>query len=182
MSNIVEQQNRSPLAKKPTPNFDVTNDWPIDNNLEKLDQSGSSSVDSGHTVLEPFPVMSAISDVSRNDFDETTADSYLDISFMTPRRKMNLSKKQKIDILEAPQNSASPESNHSTPVRPPRIGRLGTNLKRGQQNIVSRTANKPNQPNKESNRNFMAKFLNRWFRSQIANITNELQEELERMN
>ena len=182
MSNVVEQQKQSPLVQKPTPNFNVTNDWPIDNNLERLDQSGSSSIDSGRTLVEPFPVMNAIADISRNDFDETTNDSYLDISFLTPRRKLNLSKKQKIDILEAPNNSTSPSSNHSTPMKAPRVGRLSMNMKRGQQNIVSRTASKPNQPNKESNRNFMAKFLNRWFRSQIANITDELQEELNRMN
>ena len=182
VSDLVEQQKPSSLDEKPTRKIISGNDWPIEENLENLDKSGSS-VDSGRTIIKPhLPVMDAVGDISRINFDDTTmTDSYLDVSFLTPKRRLNLSKKQKIDILETPKPSSSPDSNHSTPVRR-RSHSLGTIMKRTQPDSLARAVRRPHQANRQPSRNFMTDFLQRWFRNQMSDITQELQDELNRMN
>ena len=166
--NVVAQH--SPLVEKPTHKTEFESDWPFENSLEmdrsvNSAESTSSSIDSGKTVVKPsVPVMDA-NDLSHIDLecDETTMDSYLDISFVTPKRRLNLSKKDKIDILDGP------SSTHSTPVRLTRPN-LSTSFKRTQ---------KPRP--KIHNPGYIQKFLDRWFRSQMSNITAEIQNEMDQM-
>lgn len=176
----VDQQ--SPLVKKPTPLDKKDVDWPIENGLENLDQSlgsNSSSVDSGRTLVPSFPMMDAkdISNINLEpgeNSDETTYDSYLDISFVNPKRRLNLSRKDKIDILDGPSSSKySASSPHSTPVRSPNVPKPK----------FTSTFKKTQKPMKKlNNPGYIQKFLDRWFRSQMANITAELKNEINQMD
>ena len=176
MTNFnVEQQNEFGLGGKPTSKIENENDWSIRQSLENLNESsssGSSSIDSGKTIV---PVMNA-NDISNiGDCVETTSqDSYLDISFIQCKRRLNLTKQEKVDILEG--CTGSPQS---TPVRP-RDGlhpRLGTSFKKSsmtrfEKNLASSDGEQPG---------YIQAFLNRWFKNQIANMTNELQREINKM-
>ena len=183
-SNILTDENvaqHSPLVKKPTPKDKLDVDWPIENDLENLDRSlssNSSSIDSGKTILPPIPMMDAkdISNINlerdEDCVDTTFQDSYLDISFVNPKRRLNLSRKEKIDILEGPSKRDSYASNHSTPLRSPILPKPK----------LSATFKKTQRPVKKlSNPGYIQKFLDKWFRSQIANITAEIQNEIDQM-
>ena len=160
------------LVNKPTQYTKNDNDWSISENLENLNdslnsiESKSSSIDSGKTIAEPIiPVMNC-HDFSQIDGpgDETTRelDSYLDISFLNVKRRMDLTKQEKLNILDGP------SSVHSTPLNKNILHpRLGTSLKK--QNSRPQTNVQPS---------YVTRFLNRWFRSQIDQMSNELQLEL----
>lgn len=175
----VEQQ--SPLAKKPTRLTKSEADWPLESSLENLNQSSSSdrssdgSIDSGKTIVKPnIPVMDA-NDLSHIDLEcddvESTVDSYLDISFVNPKRRLNLSRKDKIDILDGPSTKRSPRSSpHSTPLRYVPKPNLTSQFKK-----THKAKMKMNNPG------YIQQFLDRWFRSQMSNITAELQNEMEQM-
>lgn len=176
----VEQQNEIGLVEKPTQKIENEFDWPIEASLENLNESSesvtskSSSIDSGKTVASAkVPVMDSKDVTHLESFVESTSqDSYLDISFVNVKRRLNLSKKEKIDILDGP------SSVHSTPVRPRNQGlhpRLGSRLKR-----TSTSRLEKNLSGKSDNEQpgYITQFLNRWFRKQIANMTTELELEL----
>ena len=178
--NDVEQQIDISLVEQPTPITEKFCDWLNKSSLENLDESNSSSVDSGHTVLSNGssvdsgrtiigPVMDAhdISTVTVNN--ETTPDSYLDISFMSYKRP-NLSKQQKINILEGP------SSNHSTPIR------IKPELRPKLSSTFKKSVPQKSQKTSISKNNYITEFLNKWFKAQIANISQELQHEIEKMD
>ena len=162
------------LVEKPTQYTKNDVDWSIRENLENFDNSSdsleskSSSIDSGKTIQGPIPVINA-NDISHlNEFDvSTNQDSYLDISFVSVKRRLNLSKQDKMSILEG----QMPSSTHSTPIRRnPLHPRLSTSFKKAS---TSRpTVNRPS---------YVTNFLNRWFRNNVANMSAELQNELNRM-
>ena len=172
----VEQQNEIGLVEKPTPSNENENDWPIESSLENLDESSnssSSSIDSGKTIV---PVMSA-NDISNigDSVDTTTQDSYLDISFIQCKRRLNLTKQEKVDILQG-----CTKSPQSTPVRQRDSlhPRLGTSFKKAsmtrfEKNLASSDGEQPG---------YIQAFLNKWFKNQIANMTNELQREMNKMD
>ena len=170
----VEQQ--IPLVQKPTQNLKNEIDWSISGNLENFDNSSgsieskSSSVDSGRTVFRPqIPVMDAndISQIHESFVDTTVQDSYLDISFIDVKKRMNLSKQDKINILDG-----LPSSVHSTPVRNNALRpKLGMSFKRDLEKRPMK--NRPG---------YITRFLNRWFQAQIGNMSAELQNELNSMN
>ena len=176
----VDQQ--SPLVKKPTHTANSGRDWPIKNDLEVSDQSfGSSSsdgsVDSGKTIVKPLLPMMDANDLSHINLEQEsveTTDSYLDISFVNPKRRLNLSRKDKIDILDGPTVSSysPPASNHSTPLRSPNMARpnFTSNFKRSQKTKT-----------KVSNPGYIQQFIDRWFRNQMVNLTAELKNELDQM-
>ena len=175
----VEQQ--SLLAEKPTHTANSKRDWPIKCDLEVSDQSIESSssdesVDSGKTIVKPMlPMMDAydLSHINLEHDSVETTDSYLDISFVNPKRRLNLSRKDKISILDGPTiSSYSPSSNHSTPLRSPNLTRpkFTSNFKKSQ---------KPK--SKVSNPGYIQQFLDRWFRNQMANLTDELRNEIDQM-
>ena len=168
-SGTVEHQIPLSLVEKPTPLSENFADWFNQSSLESLDRSDrehDSSVDSGRTVQGPqIPIMNAkdVSLFETNNLDVTTTDSYLDISFLNPKRRLNLSKQDKMNILEGPSSS------HSTPIRTndPRRPRLGGAMKRQTEKLP------------KGQTNFLTRFLNQWFQSQISNISAELQQEIE---
>ena len=170
----VDQQMR--LVEKPTQYTKNENDWPISGNLESLDRSDSSidskssSVDSGKTIAGPrIPVMDA-HDISQvESFVDTTPDSYLDVSFMSIKKsnRLNLSRQDKLNILEG----MPPSSGHSTPVRSRDLRpKLSTSFKK----------QAPSRP-QVSRPSYVTAFLNKWFKSQVANMTAELQKEMEQL-
>lgn len=167
------------LVEKPTQYTKNESDWPISDNLENFDssldslESKSSSIDSGKTVAGPTaPIMNAFDISQIGPLDDTTQDSFLDISFLSVKKRMNLSKREKLDILEG----GAPSSAHSTPVRSNALHpKFSTSLKRDPIPVQKR----PNQP--QTRPSYITKFLNRWFRSQISNMSEELQVELSKM-
>ena len=175
----VEQQIR--LGEKPTRNNENENDWPFESSLENLNQSSSStesktsSVDSGKTVCGPkVPIMDS-NDISHIEsfVESTEQDSYLDISFINVKKRMNLSKKEKIDILEN-----NPSSVHSTPVRPRNALRpkLGTSFKKSTKTQLEKNLSDKSKADKPG---YITQFLNKWFKSQIAHMSNELELQLQ---
>ena len=182
--NILTDENvdqHPSLVEKPTPLGKLADDWPIEKSLENLDQSlgsNSSSVDSGRTLVPSFPMMDA-KDLSNINLepehvsDETSYDSYLDISFVNPKRRLNLSRKDKIDILDGPSSKRSSASSpHSTPLRSP-------NIPKPKFSSTFKKTQKPTQ--KLSNPGYIQAFLDRWFKAQISNITAELKNEMDQM-
>ena len=183
MSDIVEQHIESPLVEKPTPTAEKFIDWFNQSSLESFDRSDREDRNepekvepgnNGKVQKEEIPVMKAqdISLFSRID-DVTTTDSYLDISFVNPKRRLNLTKQDKIDILNAPgPSSEGPSSSHSTPIRPinPLRPKLGSMMKKT--NFMSRTGTSAN--------NYITRFLNKWFSAQITDISAQLKQELEK--
>lgn len=170
--NIVEQHLTPSLVEKPTPTSENFADWFNQSSLESFDRSDrehNDSIDSGKTVQGPsfqpqnpsIPVMNA-KDISMIDSVETTQDSYLDISFINPKRRLNLSKQDKLDILEGP------SSTHSTPIRitDPRRPKLGLAMKKCGKQPQGQT-------------NFLTQKIIQWFQSQLGVITAEIQHEIE---
>ena len=166
------------LVEKPTQYTKSESDWSITDNLESFNASSdtvdskTSSIDSGKTVAGPSVPMMDAHDISQvGSFDDTTQqDSYLDISFISVKKRANLSKREKISILEG-----SPISSvHSTPVRNGLHPRFSTSLKR---EFVQTRPNTPQVPRPS----YITKFLNKWFRSQMANMPEELKAELSKM-
>ena len=176
----VDQQNGHGLVVKPTRNNENEIDWPLEENLENFDetsesvQSKSSSVDSGRTIVSPvIPIMDS-RDVSHLEscVESTIQDSYLDISFIDVKRRLNLSKKEKIDILEGP------SSVHSTPVRPKDNAlrpKLGSRMKK---TTGSRLEKNLSDGSKSDQPGYISQFLSRWFKNQIANMTAEMELEI----
>lgn len=176
----VEQQIGHGLVGKPTRKIENENDWPLEENLENLNESSSSveskssSIDSGKTLVSPvIPIMDSSDITNLESFVESSnQDSYLDISFINVKRRLNLSKKEKIDILDGP------SSVHSTPVRPkdntlrPKLGSKmkKTSGSRLEKNLAG--SSNQDQPG------YISQFLNRWFKKQIANMTAEIELEL----
>lgn len=175
----VDQQIRS--VGKPTHDREIENDWPIDPSLENLDQSSSSteskgsSIDSGKTLVSPqVPIMDA-NDVSHLEsfVESTNQDSYLDISFINVKRRLNLSKQDKIDILEG-----NPSSVHSTPIRTARPRdnlrpKLGGSFKKSSMTMLEK--NLAGQAPKSDKPGYLTRFLNAWFRNQIDQMSSELE-------
>ena len=172
------------LVEKPTRNMENENDWPINRSLENLNESSSSveskssSIDSGKTVVKPvIPVMDSndVTHLESSFVESSNQDSYLDISFINVKRRLNLSKKEKIDILEN-----NPSSVHSTPVRPVRPNsalrpKLGTSFKKAS---MSRLEKNLAGQSKSDKPGYITQFLNKWFRTQIDQMSSELELEL----
>ena len=194
ISNLVndELQNEPGLVENFASEENVDNDWLNQTNLEDLlDRSNGSSIDSGKTIQEPvvFPSLEC-NDISGIDFtslDDLTPNSYLDASFMplnpTVKRRLNLSKDEKIKILElnsmtnkvqsTPRLEKMTPSKKSTLSNPSLHPTLAKPMKRTHQNDVDRSEKKP--------QTYLQKIIANWFKSNLGNLTADLKNELSKM-
>ena len=173
--NVEQQTPRKPrgLGQYPTHRFDLSDDWSNPESLE--DQVHNEIVEPVPKPNQPQMPIQDARDVTNTLEKDRTLESFqesIDMSFITLKPKLNLSKKDKIDIL----NGTS--SKHSTPIRksPSQFRpKLGSTLKKQTQNTINKSQNRTiNRPKTRQN-NFLAKIMSKWLQNQIVSLANDLQ-------
>ena len=174
--NFVEQQEGCSLDEIFPHEIFANPNWPIIENLEKSLKSEEPRFENRAEEKALFNDSIGVnSDVSEN--------SLLDFSFIgvpkpsNPPKRQNLSRVDQLKILEAGGNNV-----HSTPrQRSYSVGNVPKSpLSKGPTRNLSQSLKRTEKP-KMMNEGYLAQFLKKWFRSNMNDLTVDLQSEMEKL-
>ena len=178
-NDFVDQHTRASLEEIVPHEIFANPDWPIEENLEKSPESEIKSIDTEQAAKisralfnDSIGVNSDVSECSLLDF------SYVGIkSNVQNQKRSNLSRVDQLKILESGTNY-----NQSTPRR--RSYSTGNRpvspLSNGPNKNLSRNLKRCEKP-RLTNEGYVAQFLNRWFRNNMSDLTNDLKSEMDKM-
>ena len=177
-NDIVDQQAQVPLEDILPHEIFADPNWPIENNLEKAPESEIDSVDTERAAKisralfnDSVGVNSDVSECSLLDF------SYIGLkSNGQGQKRSNLSRVDQLKILESDSNvhSTPRRRSYSTGHRP------ASPLSNGQNKSLSKTM-KRCEKQRVTNEGYVSMFLNKWFRNNMTDLTNNLKNEMEKL-
>lgn len=178
-NNFVDQQARASLEEIVPHEIFANPDWPINNSLEKSPESEVKSIDTEQAAK----ISRALFNDSIGVNSDVSECSLLDFSFVglksnvQNQKRSNLSRVDQLKILESGSKfvqSTPRRRSYSTGNRP------ASPLSSGPSNSLSKNLKRCEKP-RVRNEGYVAQFLNRWFRNNMADLTNDLKSEMEKM-
>ena len=178
-NEIVDHQSNVPLDEIVPHEIFANPDWPINDDLEKAPESDIESVDSTKAVK----ISRALFNDSAGLNSDVSDNSLVDFSFVGIKpngqgpKRSNLSRVDQLKILESGQNFVQ-----STPRR--RSFSTGSRPESPLSNNRSRNLSKPMkrvEKPRVTNEGYVAQFLNRWFRNNMSDLTDNLRQEMDKL-
>ena len=182
-NEFVDQQERVLLDEFVPHEIFVNPDWPKSNDLEKSPESEVKSIDT-ETAAK---ISRALFNDSVGINSDVSECSLLDFSYvgLKPKsqgqiqnqKRSNLSRVDQLKILESGSEfvqSTPRRRSYSTGNRP------ASPLSKGPNRSLSKNLKRCEKP-RVTNEGYVAQFLNKWFRNNMSDLTNDLKSEMERM-